>query len=76
MSEPAVLETARKFSVKKTVGVVGSLCFYAIAAFGIYKDPSQAPAILWPVGAYTAALFGIKTFSGASIQREAMRSNP
>ena len=54
-----------RFSVKKTVGVVGSLCLYAIGLFAVWKDPSQASNILWPLGTFTAALFGIKTFGGA-----------
>lgn len=51
-----------RLSVKKTIGAIGSVCLYAIGLFAVWQDPSQASNILWPLGAYTAALFGIKKF--------------
>ncbi len=67
MSDPAT--DIKRFSVKKTVGVVGALCLYGIGLYAVWKDPSQAASILWPLGGFTAALFGIKTFGGAMSQR-------
>ncbi len=51
-----------KYSVKKSLGSIGSIVIYAIAMFGAYKQPEQIPNILWPLMAFVSALFGIKKF--------------
>lgn len=59
----------KKWSVKKTLGGVGFFAFLGIALLAVWKDPAQAASVLWPVGALVGALFGIKTFGGAMLQK-------
>lgn len=51
-----------KYSVKKSLGSIGSFCIFAISIFGSWKQPEMIPNILWPLMAFVSALFGIKKF--------------
>ncbi len=51
-----------KYSVKKTLGVIGSCVIFIISLYGTYKDVNQIPNILWPLITFVSALFGIKKF--------------
>ena len=53
-----------KYSVKKSLGSIGSICIFAISLYGAYMQPEQIPNILWPLMAFVGALFGIKKFGG------------
>lgn len=59
-----------KISVKKALGTLGSLVVFAIAVIAVVDDPGTASTVLWPVSAYSAALFGIKTAGGVAVQRQ------
>ena len=59
----------KRFSVKKTIGSIGAVCLHLIALYAVYKDPSQAGVVLWPLATFDAALFGIKTFGGVAGSR-------
>ena len=65
MADDQTTETTKVFSVKKTIGTIGALCLHAIALYAVWKDPSQASSVLWPLAAFDAALFGIKKFGPA-----------
>ncbi len=51
-----------KYSVKKSLGTIGSVCIFAISLYGSGKQPEMIPNILWPLMAFVSALFGIKKF--------------
>ena len=51
-----------KYSVKKSLGSIGSACIFAISLYGAWKQPEMIPNILWPLMAFVSALFGIKKF--------------
>ena len=51
-----------KFSVKKSMGVIGCLVIYAVCLWSIWKDVSLVSAVLWPLCLFVAAMFGIKKF--------------
>ena len=51
-----------KYSVKKSLGSIGSVCIFAISLYGSWKQPEMIPNILWPLMAFVGALFGIKKF--------------
>ncbi len=52
----------KKRSLKKSLAAIGTLELDILAAYVIYKDPTQAANIFWPMIVYHAALFGIKKF--------------
>ena len=51
-----------KYSVKKSLGSIGSIVIFVISLFGSWKQPEMIPNILWPLMAFVSALFGIKKF--------------
>ncbi len=51
-----------KYSVKKSLGTIGSVCIFAISLYGSGTQPEMIPNILWPLMAFVSALFGIKKF--------------
>ncbi len=57
-----------KLSVKKTIAVVGFFLCFVIGILGVVLGFDAAP-VLWPLASLTAAVFGIKSFSGAMIQK-------
>lgn len=58
-----------KKSTKKTLGSVGALVFFGVCAYAVVRDPELIRVVLWPFAGLIAALFGIKTFGGALIQK-------
>lgn len=50
------------FSVKKSLGSLGSFVIYFIAIYVCLKDPNQVGNVLWPLIVFVGALFGIKKF--------------
>lgn len=54
-------------SLKKTMGAIACLLVYAIAALAVYRDPSTAPATMWPLITLAAALFGIKKYNNFTV---------
>jgi hypothetical protein len=53
----------KRYSVKKVLGGIASLCFLAISLYGAYKNPDMIPDILYPVGLFASALMGMKSLS-------------
>ena len=51
-----------KYSVKKSLGSIGSIVIFVISLYGSWKQPEMIPNILWPLMAFVSALFGIKKF--------------
>ena len=49
-----------KYSVKKSLGSLGTVVIYGIALYVIWKEPTQVGNVLWPLIVYVAALFGLK----------------
>ena len=46
-----------KYSVKKSLGTIGSVCIFAISLYGAGKQPEMIPNILWPLMTFVGALF-------------------
>ena len=59
----------KRFSVKKVLGVLGTLVIFFIAIFVIIKDPSQVGNVLWPTMSLVIGLFGIKTAGGVMLKK-------
>jgi hypothetical protein len=52
----------KKASVKKSLGIVGSVDIYFLGTYACIKDPSVTPVILGVLAGFVVALFGIKKF--------------
>jgi hypothetical protein len=58
----------KKISVKKTIGAIGFFLCFVIGIIGAILNFDAAP-VIWPLAALVAAVLGIKSFSGAMIQK-------
>lgn len=64
------MKNRRRASIKKRLGIIGSLCIFVISVYGSITDTSLISTILWPLITFVAALFGIKKFGYGKPDKE------